>query len=319
LIPYGISDGDEIITAPFSFIASSNCILYEREKPVFVGIELDTANIDASLIEQTITPRTRAILAVDAFGQPARLDVIRDIVRKHGLVFIEDSCDSLGSVYKGTKAGGPDSATAAEFAFYPNKQIITGEGGMIVTDDDRIAALCDSMRNQGRCEAGAWLAHERLGYNYRIDEMSAALGVVQMGRIGEILEKRARVAQMWGERLLRIEGVWVPRVAPEVDFMSWFVHAIRVGCEEAGAEAQQAVRDRVMRRFQEAGIRCRPYFTPIHLQSFYREQFGYREGDFPVTEAVGRTSVAIPFHNRITEEEVEYVAGVLEGALGERG
>lgn len=221
---------------------------------MFVDIEPDTANIDADLIEQAITPRARAVLAVDAFGQPARLDEIRDIVRKHGLVFIEDSCESLGSVYKGTKAGGPDSATAAEFAFYPNKQIITGEGGMIVTDDDRIAALCDSMRNQGRCEAGAWLAHERLGYNYRIDEMSAALGVVQMGRIGEILEKRVRVAQMWRERLLRIEGVWVPRVAPEVDFMSWFVHVIRVGCEEAGAEAQQAVRDRVMQRFQEAGI-----------------------------------------------------------------
>lgn len=251
--------------------------------------------------------------------QPARLDEIREIARRHGLVFIEDSCESLGSVYNGKKAGGPDFADAAVFAFYPNKQITTGEGGMIVADDDRIAALCDSMRNQGRGEAGVWLAHERLGYNYRIDEMSAALGVVQMGRIGEILAKRARVAQMWRERLSKIEGVWLPHVAPEVDFMSWFVYVIRVGCGEATAEAQQAVRDRVMRRFQEAGIGCRPYFTPIHLQPFYREQFGYREGDFPVTELAGRTSVAIPFHNRVTEEEVEYVAGVLEGLLQERG
>ena len=172
------------------------------------------------------------------------------------------------------------------------------------------------MRNQGRGEAGVWLAHERLGCNCRIDEMSAALGVVQMGRIDEILEKRARVAEIWRGRLSRIEGVWVPRVAPEVDFVSWFVYVIRVECGEAGAEAQQAARERVMQRFQEAGIGCRPYFTPIHLQPFYGEQSGYGEGDFPVTEAVGRTGVAIPFHNRIIEEEVEYVAGVLEGVVG---
>lgn len=272
---------------------------------MFVDIEPDMANIDADLIEQAITPRARAVLAVDAFGQPARLDEIRDIARKHDLVFIKDSCESLGSVYKGKKAGGPDFADAAVFAFYPNKQITTGEGGMIVTGDDHIAALCDSMRNQGRGEAGVWLAHERLGYNYRIDETSAALGVVQMGRIAEILEGA-------GSR-----GGDVARAASEVDFMSWFVCVIRVGCGEAGAETQQEVRDRVMRRFQEAGIGCRPYFTPIHLQPLYREQFGYREGDFPVTETVGRTSVTIPFQNRITEDEMEYVAGVLEGAMGE--
>ena len=177
---YGIADGDEVITTPFSFIASSNCIVYERAKPVFVDIESDTASIDPCLIEQAITPKTKAILAVDAFGQPAKLDVIRDIAKRHDLVLIEDSCEAIGSVYKGKKAGCPDYADAAVFAFYPNKQMTTGEGGMIVTDDDRIANLCDSMRNQGRGEAGVWLSHERLGYNYRLDEMSSALGVVQM-------------------------------------------------------------------------------------------------------------------------------------------
>lgn len=315
---YGIGDGDEVITTPFSFIASSNCILYERARPVFVDIEPDTANIDVTLMEEAVTPRTKAVLAVDAFGQPARLDAIREVAERHGLVFIEDSCESLGSEDKGKKAGGPDFAHAAVFAFYPNKQITTGEGGLIVTDDDRIAQLCDSMCNQGRGESGLWLAHERLGYNYRMDEMSAALGVVQMGRLDEIIERRARVAAMYRERLSRIEGVVLPHIAPEVTRMSWFVYVIRVGVEEPTPEAQQAVRDRVMARFQEAGIGCRPYFTPIHLQPFYRSEFGYKEGDFPVTELAGRTSVAIPFHNRITADDIDYVADVLERALAER-
>ncbi|NLA08065.1 MAG: DegT/DnrJ/EryC1/StrS family aminotransferase, partial [Firmicutes bacterium] len=166
---FGISDGDEVITTPFSFIASSNCIVYERAKPVFVDIQPDTANIDPNLIEAAITPRTKAILPVDAFGQPAKLDVIRKIADRHGLVVIEDSCESIGSEYKGIKAGSAEFADAAVFAFYPNKQITTGEGGMIVTDDERIAFLCKSMRNQGRGETGVWLSHERLGYNYRMD------------------------------------------------------------------------------------------------------------------------------------------------------
>jgi len=314
---FGIGEGDEVITTPFSFIASSNCILYERAKPVFVDIEPDTANIDPNLIEDAITPRTKAILPVDAFGQPARLDVIREIADRHGLVVIEDSCESLGSEYKGIKAGNGAFSHGAVFAFYPNKQITTGEGGMIVTDDDRIARLCRSMSNQGRGEAGVWLSHERLGYNYRMDELSAALGVAQMSRIEEIIAKRERVAVMYAERLARVPGVGLPYVAPEVTRMSWFVYVIRVGVDEPTPERQSAVRDHVMRRFQEAGIGCRPYFTPIHLQPFYRAEFGFKEGDFPVTELAGRTSIAIPFHNHLTAEEIDYVADVLERALGE--
>jgi len=314
---YGISAGDEVITTPFSFIASSNCILYEGARPVFVDVEPETGNIDSELIEGAITPRTKAILPVDAFGQPARLDAIRDIARRHGLVVIEDACEALGSEYKGHKAGSGVLADAAVFAFYPNKQITTGEGGMIVTDDEGVARLCRSLRNQGRGEKGTWLVHERLGYNYRLDELSAALGVAQMERIEEILCRRERVAGLYHERLSSIKGVKIPFITPEVTRMSWFVYVIRVGFEEASPRKQEAVRDHVMGRLQQAGIGCRPYFTPIHLQPFYRSQFGYREGDFPVAEMLGRTSIAIPFHNNLTLEEIDYVAGVLEKALRE--
>ncbi len=314
---YGIREGDEVITTPFSFIASSNCILYESAKPVFVDIEPDTANIDPDLIEAAITARTKAILPVDAFGQPARLDVIRDIADRHGLVVIEDSCESLGSEFKGVKAGHGAFAHGAVFAFYPNKQITTGEGGMVVTDDDEIARLCRSMSNQGRAETGLWLSHERLGYNYRMDELSAALGVAQMSRIEEIIAKRQRVAEMYYDRLSKVPGVRLPHIAPEVTRMSWFVYVIRVGLDEPTPRRQSAVRDHVMRRLQDAGIGCRPYFTPIHLQPFYRAEFGFKEGDFPVTELAGRTSIAIPFHNHLTAEEIDCVASVLESSLQE--
>ncbi|WP_338834339.1 GDP-perosamine synthase [Moorella humiferrea] len=312
---YGIGEGDEVITTPFSFIASSNCILYERARPVFVDIEPETGNIDPNLIEEAITPRTKAILPVDAFGQPARLDVIRDIARRHGLVVIEDACEALGSEYKGEKTGSGSFADAAVFAFYPNKQITTGEGGMIVTDDARVAGLCRSLRNQGRGEGGLWLNHERLGYNYRLDELSAALGLAQMGRVEEIIAKRQQVAELYNQRLAQIPGIHLPYIAPEVTRMSWFVYVIRVGVDEPAPAKQAAVRERVMQRLQAAGIGCRPYFTPIHLQPFYRSQFGYREGDFPVTEAFGRTSIAIPFHNNLTAAEVDYVASTLAEAL----
>ncbi|HHV61369.1 MAG TPA: DegT/DnrJ/EryC1/StrS family aminotransferase [Firmicutes bacterium] len=315
---YDIGEGDEVITTPFSFIASSNCILYERAKPVFVDVEADTGNIDPELIEAAITPRTRAILPVDAFGQPARLDRIREIARRHGLVVIEDACEAIGSEYKGKKAGSGEFSDAAVFAFYPNKQITTGEGGMIVTDDDDVARLCRSLRNQGRGESGLWLSHEELGYNYRMDELSAALGLAQMGRIEEIIARRERVAAMYRERLSRIPGslgLRLPFVAPEVTRMSWFVYVIRVAINEPSPKRQAEVREHVMSRLQEAGIGCRPYFTPIHLQPFYRKRFGFKEGDFPVTELLGRTSIAIPFHNHLTEEEIDYVAAVLEKAL----
>jgi perosamine synthetase len=309
---YGIGEGDEVITTPFSFIASSNCILYERAKPVFVDIEKDTGNIDPDLIEDAITPRTKAILPVDAFGQPARLDSIRQIADRHGLVVIEDSCEALGSEYKGIKAGNGTLSHSAVFAFYPNKQITTGEGGMVVTDDDNIAWLCRSMCNQGRGQSGVWLSHERLGFNYRMDELSAALGVAQMERIEEIIRKRQHVAEMYNERLSRISGVTLPYTRREVTRMSWFVYVIRVGVDEPNPARQAQIREHVMKTLIDNGIGCRPYFTPIHLQPFYTEQFGFKEGDFPNTEFAGRTSIAIPFHSNLSKEEVKYVGEVLE-------
>jgi len=316
---YGIGPGDEVITTPFSFIASSNCVLYERAKPVFVDVEEDTGNIDPSRIEDAITPRTKAILPVDAFGQPAKLDVIREIADRRGLVVIEDSCESLGSEYKGIRAGNGAFAHGAVFGSYPNKQVTTGEGGMVVTDDPEIARLCRSMCNQGRGEAGVWLSHERLGFNYRMDELSAALGVAQMSRIDEIIEKRRRVAEMYQERLSRIPGVNLPYVSPDVTRMSWFVYVIRVAMDEPDHARQAHIREQVMRFLMDNGVGCRPYFTPIHLQAFYREMFGFKEGDFPVTELLGRTSIAMPFHSNLTREEVEYVAQVLEEGLRKAG
>ncbi len=304
---FSIGDGDEVITTPFSFVASANCILYEHAKPVFVDVQPETGNIDPALIESAITSRTKAILPVDAFGHPAELDKIREIANKHGLVVIEDACESLGSAYKGKRCGSPTYAHAAAFAFYPNKQITTGEGGMIVTNDSEVARLCRSLRNQGRMESGPWLSHDRLGYNYRMDELSAALGVAQMQRIDELLAKRARVAKIYAERLSGLAGVRIPHVAPEVTTMSWFVYVIRL---DKGIN-----RDVVMESLLEAGVECRPYFTPIHLQPFYRQMFGYREGDFPVAEQLGSCSVAIPFYNNLTEGQIDYVVDRLSYAL----
>ncbi|GAW93987.1 DegT/DnrJ/EryC1/StrS family aminotransferase [Calderihabitans maritimus] len=301
----GIGEGDEVITTPFSFVASANCILYERARPVFVDIDPLTLNIDVDRIEEKITERTRAILPVHVFGQPVDMERVREIAQKHGLAVIEDACEAIGAEYRGRKAGA--QGDGAVFAFYPNKQMTTGEGGVIVTDDEEIAKLCRSMRNQGRGEDGAWLCHERLGFNYRMDELSAALGIAQLERIEELLAKREKVARMYNERLREIEGVKVPYVAPEVNRMSWFVYVIRL---EEGID-----RDKVMEYLTAHGVGSRPYFTPIHLQPFYVEQFGYKEGDFPVTERVAKSTIALPFYNNLTEEQVDYVVKTLERAL----
>lgn len=295
---FGIGEGHEVITTPFSFIASSNCILYERARPVFVDIEPDTLNINPEAVEAAISARTKAILPVDAFGHPARLDEIKAIAERHGLKVIEDSCESLGSRYENLAAGNPAYCDGAVFAFYPNKQITTGEGGMIVTADEETARLCRSMRNQGRGEANVWLSHERLGYNYRLDEMSAALGLVQMKRIDEILSKRAAVAAQYERGLSSVRGILLPSEAPKAR-ISWFVYVIRLD--------ERIDRDQVMQHLLDNGVGCRPYFTPIHLQPFYRETFDYKEGDFPVTEKAGRTCLAIPFHNNLSVAEIDYV------------
>jgi perosamine synthetase len=292
----GIGPGDEVITTPFSFIASANCILYEGAKPVFVDIDERTYNIDVEKIEEKITEKTKAILVVDVFGHPVDMEKINKIARKYNLKVIEDACEAFGSEYKGIKAG--SNCDGGVFAFYPNKQITTAEGGMIVTNDDAVAQLCRSLRSQGRPETGTWLYHERLGYNYRLSELHAALGLAQMERIDSILEKRQNVAELYNSLLQGIEGIQIPFIDKNVTNMSWFVYVIRF--------SEDLNRDAVMDYLNSAGIQCKPYFTPIHLQPFYREMFGYKEGDFPVTEKVSKQTLAIPFYSDLGKE-AEYV------------
>jgi len=300
----GIKKGDEVITSPFSFIASSNCIIFEGGKPVFVDIDPDTLNIDAESIEAAITKNTKAILPVHVFGQPCKMGAIMDIAEDHDLAVVEDACEAIGAEYNGQKAG--TFGDASVFAFYPNKQMTTGEGAMIVTDDDNIAKLCRSLRNQGRSEDEEWLNHVRLGYNYRLDEMSCALGIEQLNRIDELVDKRANVAEEYTKQLGSVDGVTTQYLDPKVK-MSWFVYVVQVN--------EDINRNKIMEYLKEHGVSCRPYFTPIHLQPFYREMFGYKEGDFPICEKVCDSTIALPFYGNMDEETIGQVCSVLKDSL----
>lgn len=304
----GIKRGDEVITTPFSFIASANCILYEGAKPVFVDIEPNTLNIDPNKIERAITKRTKAMLIVDIFGHPADWDKILKIAKKYKLKVIEDACEALGAEYKGKKCG--TFGEAAVFAFYPNKQMTTGEGGMIVTNNKKIAELCQSMRNQGReIKNNHWLEHVRLGYNYRMNEIEAALGIVQLSRIKEILKKRERVAQIYNHYLSKIPDIQIPYVSPRAK-ISWFVYVIRLADKYSRRD-----RDIILKKLEKAGIQSSNYFPSIHLQPFYRNLFGYKRGDFPIAESVSDRSIALPFYNHLTEKEIRYIVKILKKCL----
>lgn len=296
----GINKEDEVITTPFSFIASANCVLYERAKPVFVDIKEKTLNIDVSKIEKKITEKTKAILAVDVFSRPADWGVLKKIAKKRKLFLIEDSAEALGSEYCGKKCGG--FGDAAVFAFYPNKQITTGEGGAVLTNNKKIADLCRSMANQGRkVENGKWLEHVRLGYNYRIDEMSCALGVVQMERIKEILGKRKQIAESYNKKLKKIKWLEIPS-DEKGSKLSWFVYVVKLNKKFAGEK-----RDVVIKKMAEKGIQCSDYFRPIHLQPFYKKEFGHKKGDFPIAEDIGGRTIALPFFGDLTEKEIDFV------------
>jgi perosamine synthetase len=318
----GLSDGDLVITTPFSFVASANVLLFERAVPVFVDVDPKTGNIDPAQVEAaaeslvggkatrtawlprrgcTPSARLRALLPVDVFGQPADLDPILATARRFGLKVIEDSCEALGAEYKGRKAG--TLGNYGIFAFYPNKQITTGEGGCVVTDDEQAASLMLALRNQGRAPGDTWLSHTYLGYNYRLDEMSAALGRVQMGRLEELMAKREQVAGWYSERLAEIPSVEPPQLLPGTTRASWFVYVVRFD--------PKINRDTLAKKLGERGVPARPYFLPIHLQPYMVERFGYMEGDFPVTEDLGRRGLALPFSGVMTEAQVEYVCTTL--------
>ncbi|MHB8932820.1 MAG: DegT/DnrJ/EryC1/StrS family aminotransferase, partial [Bellilinea sp.] len=251
------------------------------------------------------TGNLKAILGVDVFGQPADWDTLGATAREYGLGLIEDSCEALGAEYKGRKAG--TLADSAVFAFYPNKQITTGEGGLIVTDNDQAALLMRALRNQGRAPGDTWLQHTHLGYNYRLDDLSAALGAAQMNRLEELLVKRETVAEWYRFRLTKIAGITVPFIDKTTTRVSWFVYVIRV---DPGID-----REALAQRLAERGIPVRPYFLPIHLQPYMVERFGYRSGDFPVTEDLGERGLALPFSGVMTEEQVELVCQTLEAVL----
>jgi len=297
----GIGPGDEVLVPSFTFAASLNAILYEGATPVFVDIEPDTYNLDPAQIERHRTGATRAVMVVDVFGHSAEWDAVEQAAE--GLLLIDDCCEAIGARYRGRSLG--SFGRAGAFAFYPNKQITTGEGGMIVTDDPELARICRSLRNQGRGEMGAWLQHERLGFNYRMDELSAALGVSQIARLDALLAKRARVAEMYSERLEGLDRVHVPVVRDHVT-MSWFVYVVRL--------AANVDRDAVIETLAADGVPSRAYFSPLHLQPYVRELFP-GTGTLAVTEQVATRTLALPFHGGLSEAQVDRVVGSLQAAL----
>ena len=322
----GIGPGDLVVTTPFSFVASTNVLLFENAVPVYVDVEARSGNLDIRQLTAALSdlaeggkrarkwlPRQgaaarralKAILPVDVFGQPADWDPIRKLAGDFGLKVIEDSCEALGAEYKGRKVG--TLGDYGVFAFYPNKQMTTGEGGVVVTDDQAGAGLMRALRNQGRAPGDTWLQHTFLGYNYRLDEMSAALGVAQMARLEELMKKREQVAAWYTERLAEIPGVEVPSAEAYTTRASWFVYVVRFN--------PPVDRDHLAKRLEAQGIPVRPYFLPIHLQPYMVERFGYREGDFPVTEDLGRRGLALPFSGVMAEGQVEAVCKVIRGEI----
>lgn len=301
----GIGPGDEVITSPYSFAASANCFVYEGGVPVFADIDPRTLNLDPAAVEAAITPRTKAIVAVDIYGYPCELDEVRAIADRHGLALIQDSCEALGAEYKGAPIG--SHGTPCVFAFYPNKQMTTGEGGMVTTHSEEEWRLLRSLRNQGRGDSGGWLEHVRLGFNYRLDDIRAALGIGQVERLDEILALRSSVAKRYGELLAGIDGVELPCADDAGHTRSWFVYVVLL--------ADNETRERAIGVLEREGIGYNRYLPSIHLQPYMRERYGFREGLCPVSEATSARSLALPFFTALDADAQQRVAEVLASAL----
>ena len=310
MLAAGVGPGDEVVTTPFSFVASANCILYVGAKPVFVDIDIKTLNMDPAKAEAAITPKTKAIVAVETFGHPGGMLELEQIARRNELILIEDACEGFGGQVSTAAGDRPIGSfgRASVFGFYPNKQITTGEGGMIVTDDDRFADACRALRNQGR-EGMSWLAHQRLGYNYRLSEINAAIGAVQVDRLAEILDNRRRVAHFYIDRLIDNRHVILPTISDD-DHMSWFVFVVRLNDLFGPGD-----RDEILKGLRAAGIGTNNYFPPIHLQPYVAGQFGYKAGDYPITESVANRTLALPFHGKLGEAEVDEVVRTLNTVI----
>lgn len=308
----GLGAGDEVITTPYSFVASSNALLFEDARPRFVDLAPQRYNLDPARVEDALTPQTRAVLAVDVFGRPADWPALTALAEEHDLLLIDDACEALGASVGGRAVG--SWGAAAAFGFYPNKQITTGEGGCLTTDDADLAARCRSMANQGRAER-ARMEHVRLGYNYRLSELQAALGCAQLERLDELLADRARVAGYYQEALADLQDdLRLPNppgsTLPDRTERSWFVYVVRLA-DHFAADA----RDRLMKHLQQENIGCAPYFPAIHLQPYYRERFGFRRSDFPTCEATAERTLALPFFTTMTREDTARVAEALKRGL----
>ena len=301
----GLKPGDEAITSPFSFAASANCFLYEGATPVFADIDPNTLNMDPAAVEAAITPRTRAIVAVDIFGYPCELAELQAIADKHGLALIDDSCEALGALYKGKNLGahGQD----AVWAFYPNKQMTTGEGGMVTTHDEHTWKMIKSLRNQGRADGGGWLDHAYLGYNYRIDDIRAAIGIGQLEKLDRILGLRDEVAERYHQLLAGIDGVELPWRDDADHKRSWFVYVVKL--------AKGIDREQVIAHLAAAGVATSRYLPSIHLQSYMRERFGFAEGLCPISEDASSRTLAVPFYTGLTADDQAYVADAVRAAV----
>jgi perosamine synthetase len=301
----GVGPGDEVITSPYSFVASANCAVYEGAAPVFADIDPRTLNLSPAAVEAALTERTRAVVAVDIYGYPCELDELRALCEAHGIALIQDACEALGSRYKGAPVG--SHGPSAVFAFYPNKQMTTGEGGMVTTHSEREWQLLRSLRNQGRADSGGWLEHARLGFNYRLDDIGAAIGLGQLEKLDAILEGRAAAAARYGELLADIPGLELPCADDADHERSWFVYVVTL--------PEDADRELVISSLTEHGVQSARYLPCIHLQAYMQERFGYRVGLCPVAEAVASRTLAIPFHARLAEDDQAYVADALREAL----
>jgi perosamine synthetase len=300
----GVGPGDEVITSPYSFVASANCAIYEGATPVFADIDPSTLNLDPAAVEAAVTSRTKAVVAIDIFGYPCEIDELRAVCDQHGLAFVQDSCEALGARYKGQPLG--SHGHPAVFAFYPNKQITTGEGGAVTTGSAEQHELLVSLRNQGRLETSSWLQHGRLGFNYRLDDLSAALGTGQLEKLDRILATRSEVAGRYTDLLADLDVETL--VADDDDHVrSWFVYIVKL---PRGVD-----RDGVLGRLSAEGIAGAPYLPSIHLQPYMRERYGYGEGLCPLSEDASARTMAIPFHARLPLEDQERVVESLRSAL----
>jgi len=304
----GIESGDEVVTTPFSFVASANCLLYENAKPVFCDIDPRTLNMDPASAQAAVTEHTTGLLPVHIFGYPAALPAFEALAEREKLWLVEDACEALGAVHAdGTPVGARGNLSV--FGFYPNKQLTTGEGGTVVAPGPAEKERIDSERNQGRAPDMGWLDHDRLGFNYRLDDLSCALGLAQLERLDDLLADRARVAGLYSEALSDVEGLVLPCPDAGGDRRSWFVYVVQL--------PPAVDRDAAVVALRERGVDSKPYLPAIHLYSFYRERFGHREGEFPVCEDVSRRSLALPFFPGLTDSEAERVVDAVRAVATE--